>query len=148
MNHVVLVEYRSWNFVKELSIHVDCTPWFAENINKWVERVAVRKEFLEIVNSVGQRNFTFVRKKVREKVENFKSLGSWQPCRECRSVLGFWSKVKRILRMLRRWHGALLFKWKFKRTLATYAPSVRNSNLYMMNIWISDIWNEGWRNKC
>ena len=51
--------------------------------------MAVRKEFLEIVNSVGQRNFTFIREKVREKVENFKNLGSWQPFRECRPVLGF-----------------------------------------------------------
>ena len=41
----------------------------------------------EIVNSVGQGNFTFVREKsgksqgkVREKSGNFKHLWLWQPC--------------------------------------------------------------------
>ena len=56
-------------YVKELSIHVHCVC-LAESINKWVERVAVRGGWrplsgliCEIVNSVGQGNFTFVREK-------------------------------------------------------------------------------------
>ena len=54
-------------YVKELSIHVHCVC-LAESINKWVERMAVRGGWrplsgliCEIVNSVGQGNFTFVR---------------------------------------------------------------------------------------
>ena len=50
--------------------------------NKWVERMAVRGGWrplsgliCEIVNSVGQGNFTFV----REKSGNFKHLWLWQP---------------------------------------------------------------------
>ena len=50
--------------------------------NKWVERMAVRGAWrplsgliCEIVNSVGQGNFTFV----REKSGNFKHLWLWQP---------------------------------------------------------------------
>ena len=87
---VVLVEYCSWNwtkcwytgfsrmsipfarYVKELSIHVHCT-WLAESMNKWVKRMALRRGLsplsgliCAIVNSVGQGNFIFVRKKVRE----------------------------------------------------------------------------------
>ena len=69
-------------YIKELSIHVHCVcP--AESINKWVERMAVRGGWrplsgliCEIVNSVGQGNFTFV----REKSGNFKHLWLWQPC--------------------------------------------------------------------
>ena len=56
-------------YVKELSIHVHCVC-LAESINKWVERMAVRGGWrplsgliCEIVNSVGQGNFTFVREK-------------------------------------------------------------------------------------
>ena len=56
-------------YVKELSIHVHCVC-LAERINKWVERMAVRGGWrplsgliCEIVNSVGQGNFTFVREK-------------------------------------------------------------------------------------
>ena len=58
MDHVVLVEYCSWNWttscvgfsrksvlfahiVKELSIQVHCT-WLNESKNKWVEKMAVR----------------------------------------------------------------------------------------------------------
>ena len=60
-------------YVKELSIHVHCVC-LAESINKWVERMTVRGGWrplsgliCEIVNSVGQGNFTFVREKlVRE----------------------------------------------------------------------------------
>jgi len=55
----------------------------AESINKWVERMAARGSWrplsgliCEIVNSVGQGNFTFV----REKSGNFKHLWLWQPC--------------------------------------------------------------------
>ena len=51
------------------SIHVHCVC-LAESINKWVERMAVRGGWrqlsgliCEIVNSVGQGNFTFVREK-------------------------------------------------------------------------------------
>ena len=68
-------------YVKELSIHVHCVC-LAESINKWVERMAVRGGWrplsgliCEIVNSVGQGNFTFV----REKSGNFKHLWLWQP---------------------------------------------------------------------
>ena len=68
-------------YVKELSIHVHCVC-LAESINKWVERMAVRGVWrplsgliCEIVNSVGQGNFTFV----REKSGNFKHLWLWQP---------------------------------------------------------------------
>ena len=50
-------------------IHVHCVC-LAESINKWVERMAVRGGWrplsgliCEIVNSVGQGNFTFVREK-------------------------------------------------------------------------------------
>ena len=64
------------------SIHVHCVC-LAECINKWVERKAVRGGWMplsglicEIVNSVGQGNFTFV----REKSGNFKHLWLWQPC--------------------------------------------------------------------
>ena len=56
-------------YVNELSIHVHCVC-LAESINKWVERMAVRGGWrplsgliCEIVNSVGQGNFTFVREK-------------------------------------------------------------------------------------
>ena len=56
-------------YIKELSIHVHCVC-LAESINKWVERMAVRGGWrplsgliCEIVNSVGQENFTFVREK-------------------------------------------------------------------------------------
>ena len=56
-------------YVKELSIRVHCVC-LAESINKWVERMAVRGGWrplsgliCEIVNSVGQGNFTFVREK-------------------------------------------------------------------------------------
>ena len=58
------------------SIHVHCVC-LAESLNKWVERIAVRGGWrplsgliCEIVNSVGQGNFTFV----REKSGNFKHL--------------------------------------------------------------------------
>ena len=71
-------------YVKELSIHVHCVC-LAESINKWVERMAVRGGWrplsgliCEIVNSVGQGNFTFV----REKSGNFKHLWLWQPCQQ------------------------------------------------------------------
>ena len=56
-------------YVKELSVHVHCVC-LAESINKWVERMAVRGGWrplsgliCEIVHSVGQGNFTFVREK-------------------------------------------------------------------------------------
>ena len=75
-------------YVKELSIRVHCVC-LAESINKWVERMAVRGGWrplsgliCEIVNSVGQGNFTFV----REKSGNFKHLWLWQPCIYFRSV--------------------------------------------------------------
>ena len=55
--------------VKKLSIHVHGVC-LAESINKWMERMAVRVGWrplsgliCEIVNSVGQGNFTFVREK-------------------------------------------------------------------------------------
>ena len=69
-------------YVNKQSIHVHCVC-LAESINKWVERMAVRGGWrplsgliCEIVNSVGQGNFTFV----REKSGNFKHLWLWQPC--------------------------------------------------------------------
>ena len=69
-------------YVKELSIHVN-RVCLAESITKWVKRMAVRGGWrplsgliCEIVNSVGQGNFTFV----REKSGNFKHLWLWQPC--------------------------------------------------------------------
>ena len=82
-------------YVKELSIHVHCVC-LAESINKWVERMAMRGGWrplsgliCEIVNSVGQGNFTFV----REKSGNFKHLWLWQP----------WSKQMAWARVSTTW---------------------------------------------
>ena len=65
--------------MRAVNVHCMC---LAESINKWVERMAVRGGWrplsgliCEIVNSVGQGNFTFV----REKSGNFKHLWLWQP---------------------------------------------------------------------
>ena len=53
--------------MRAVNVHCVC---LAESINKWVERMAVRRGWrplsgliCEIVNSVGQGNFTFVREK-------------------------------------------------------------------------------------
>ena len=68
-------------YVKKLSIQVHCMC-LAESINKWVEGMAVRAALsplsgliCEIVNSIGQGNFTFIRKKSG----NFRNLWLWQP---------------------------------------------------------------------
>ena len=88
VNHVVLVEVlfiKIWRqadvgfsrksilyarYAEKLSIHVHCM-WLAVRINKWVERMLLGSRGLsplsglicEIVNSAGQGNFTFVKKK-------------------------------------------------------------------------------------
>ena len=86
MNHVVLVEYIlvhgiEQQVVKELSI---CALYdlLKALIYKCVERMAVRGVLrtlsglsFEIVYSIGQENFTFVRKKSG----NFRNLCLWQP---------------------------------------------------------------------
>ena len=99
MNSLELVEYCAWNWTTSRC-------WLFKNINFFafyvnlptiihvhymllgVEgmamRMAVREELsllsgliiCEIVNSVGQGNFTFVRKKS----ENFRNHCLWQPC--------------------------------------------------------------------
>ena len=94
-------------YVKELSIHVHCVC-LAESINKWVERMAVMGGWrplsgliCEIVNSVGQGNFTFV----REKSGNFKHLWLWQPCYmyiDCESAYSLSSAVKQTGETLRK----------------------------------------------
>ena len=69
-------------YIKALSIHVHYM-WLAKSANKWVERMAVSGalgplagRIWEIGNSLGQGNFTFVRKKSG----NFKNLWLRQPC--------------------------------------------------------------------
>ena len=70
-------------YVNELQFMYAACVLLLKSINKWVERMVVRKGLsplswlmYEIVNSVGQVNFTFVGKKSG----NFRNLRLWQPC--------------------------------------------------------------------
>ena len=65
-------------YIQELPNHVHCT-WLAKSINKLVEGRGglspLSRLICEILNSVGQGNFTFV----REKSGNFGNLWMWKP---------------------------------------------------------------------
>ena len=92
-------------YVKELSIHVHCVC-LAESINKRVERMAVRGGWrplsgliCEIVNSVGQGNFTFV----REKSGKSQGISNTYGCGNhvCKVDCGrSWRNIWRILRLI------------------------------------------------
>ena len=70
---------------KEHQFLLHCTR-VAESINKWLEGIAVRGslspsagQMCEIVNPVGQGNFTYFVWKKSAKSQNFRNLWLWQP---------------------------------------------------------------------